>query len=260
MTKPETVDTSAGKTFLVDHRTTLPADILSAWFDGKYVIGDKRNNQIKNLGICLSLLGTYRYFTIEEITGGAFRLAHYGLCRIELIEHELEFHGIRIYTNPKVWGHDKVRDGIPLWKSAFSKIWDDGIHQNLLFAYSLKMLPSSNAFSAAMTLAGVTELLDKLIAIGESDIASDELGSKVELLKSMEFKTKCMDQAEPKLATPQWDEAWTNNNNPAEDGDLFAFLRFKGVGEAMLAGNLCGEYRCLAPTKLSGFNCLYPIR
>lgn len=248
---------TAGKTHLIDHRAALPPDILSAWFNGEYLIGDRNTNQVKHIGFCLALQGTYRYFTLEEFEKGSvkmFRVAHYGFCRIELVEQELEFHGIRIYTNPDTWKGSEAQDKLPLWRSDFSKIWDDGVSQNLLFAYSLKQLPSKNEFRIQMIEAGAEELENAVAKVGRKAVPKSALAPMIDKLKRIKCKPSCLEAAELRLTTPEWNIAWTDTNNSDQYGDLFAFLRFRKLGDALLAGELLAEYRSLAPSKLAGIN------
>lgn len=256
---------------MIDHRAALPPDIISAWFNGDYLIGDRNTNQVKNVGICLALLGTYRYITLEEFEESGtkmFRLAHYGFCRIELVDQELEFHGMRIYTNPQTYTTkgENMPNSLPLWKSSFSKIWDDGIKQNLLFAYSLKVLEADHRAYSRMADAGAKDFRQEIDRVGARSKPQGELEKLVDDLKKIKFNEDCLNQAEKLLSTPEWEAAWLNkgqmNNDILDkkdadnnsDGELFAFLRFEDLAVPRRdSRDLVAQYRSLAPAKIAGF-------
>lgn len=239
-----------GQTYLIDYAKTLPADIVSAWFDGDYLLGDKNSNQVKYIGYCLALLGTYKYFTLEQVDKDHVRVAHFGICRIELVHQELEFRGMRLYTNPLTWSPSQEADRVFLWSSDFSKIWDSGARQHLLFAYSMRSEDPDIETKSSLERAGLPALLD--IVKSHAAKIQDPDSDFVARLQQIDVPRTLMEIIEGVLSDPRWGLLATGTQPDRSLQRLFAFLKFEDLERIMLRMPLVAEYRALAPLRVSG--------
>jgi hypothetical protein len=101
----------------------LPQEILSAWWDRRYLSGREPRLTYDFVGLALSVVGDYTYVCYKEPLGPhkqtndkvSVDVSHWGVCRVDLVDRQLQFRGVR------VWAGDQQRILTPsLWYSEFS--------------------------------------------------------------------------------------------------------------------------------------------
>jgi hypothetical protein len=129
----------------------LPPEIVKAWTNNEYRIGDRHSTDYEYIGAALTLRGYYRYGTFREVAGKK-DLLHAGYCVVDLDGPDLFIAGIRVYTGPhqnkphkeqSQWVHPIY------WRSLYSKFVPDGKMSKVHFGYcAFKFESTDKTYSA----------------------------------------------------------------------------------------------------------------
>jgi hypothetical protein len=100
----------------------LPDEVILHWLEGTYSSGIAPSVAYDQLGWALMVRGFYRYLVQDtDASGAATTPSHRGYSVIDLVDGELQCHGIRVYSSEE-WKPLDAYEHPLLWKSDASSI------------------------------------------------------------------------------------------------------------------------------------------
>lgn len=171
----------------------VPLDMIKAWLKGEYLIGQNESIGYELLGWALVLRGLYVYAVVpanenttnsevDKNTKGQFeekeniwkQASHCGICKIDIKDGDITYHGVRLGVMDKKSANEKLmldeeRDNFQVWYSIFSKLTNLPSHPapDAYFAYVMYSVPPNQADKFGLTKEKAIEL--KLIKnVGET--------------------------------------------------------------------------------------------